>query len=55
MMQVETMQQALGSPEGHAVVADIANFATGGYTFLMGEVEGQAESTPSQAAAAASA
>jgi uncharacterized protein (TIGR02118 family) len=51
----DKMEHALGSPEGHTVVADLDNFATGGYTFLMGEVEGHAESTPSQAPAAASA
>ena len=37
------------------IAADLDNFATGGYTFLTGEVEGQTESTPSPAAAAATA
>jgi uncharacterized protein (TIGR02118 family) len=52
---MDKMQQALGSPEGHAAVADLDNFATGGYTFLMGEVDRQAESTPRLAAAGATA
>ena len=51
----EKMQQGLGSPEGQALLADLDNFATGGYTFLTGEVEDQTESTPSPAAAAATA
>lgn len=33
------MQAALGSPEGQATVADLANFATGGITFLVGAVD----------------
>ncbi|MEP7376431.1 MAG: EthD family reductase [Chitinophagaceae bacterium] len=33
------MQQALGSPEGKVMVADLANFATGGVTILIGQVE----------------
>lgn len=33
------MQQALGSPEGQAMAGDLANFATGGVTILMGAVE----------------
>jgi uncharacterized protein (TIGR02118 family) len=52
---MDKMQQALGTPEGQAVVADLDNFATGGYTFLMGEVDGEAEHSVSQSAAAASA
>ena len=52
---LDKVQQALGTPDGHAVVADLDNFATGGYTFLMGEVEGQAESGASEPAAAATA
>ena len=32
------MQATLASPEGQAAVADIANFATGGATMLVGEV-----------------
>jgi uncharacterized protein (TIGR02118 family) len=51
----DKMEQALGSPEGHAVVADLDNFATGGYTLLMGEVDGHPEGAPSQGAAAATA
>lgn len=34
------MEQALGSPEGKATVADLAKFATGGVTMLVGSVEG---------------
>jgi len=33
------MQQALNSPEGQAMAADLANFATGGVTLLFGTVE----------------
>lgn len=33
------MQQALSSPEGQAMAADLANFATGGVTILFGNVE----------------
>lgn len=36
---IETMQQAMGSPEGKATAGDLANFATGGVTLLVGEVE----------------
>ena len=36
---IETMQQAMGSPEGLATAGDLANFATGGVTLLGGEVE----------------
>ena len=36
---VATMQAALGSPEGQAAAADIANFATGGVTMLIAEVQ----------------
>ncbi len=36
---IETMQQAMGSPEGQATAGDLANFATGGVTLLVGEVE----------------
>ncbi len=32
------MEQSLGSAEGQAAVADIQNFATGGFTVLFGEV-----------------
>jgi len=34
------MEQALGSPEGKATVADLGNFATGGVTMVVGSVEG---------------
>lgn len=33
------MQQALSSPEGQAMAADLANFATGGATIIFGTVE----------------
>lgn len=33
------MQQAMGSPEGQAMAADLPNFATGGATVIMGVVE----------------
>lgn len=33
------MQQALSSPEGKAMAADLANFASGGVTIIMGAVE----------------
>ena len=33
------MQQAMGSPEGQALAADLPNFATGGATVIMGIVE----------------
>jgi uncharacterized protein (TIGR02118 family) len=36
---VAAMQAALGSPEGQAAAADIANFATGGVTMLIAEVQ----------------
>ena len=32
------MQQTMGSPEGQAASADLSNFATGGVTFLVGEI-----------------
>jgi uncharacterized protein (TIGR02118 family) len=35
----EQMQAALGSPEGQAAVADLANFATGGVTIVVSEVD----------------
>jgi len=34
----DQMEQSLGSTEGKAAVADIANFATGGATALIGAV-----------------
>jgi len=33
------MQQALGSPEGQAMAADLPKFATGGVTLLFGAVD----------------
>ena len=33
------MQQALGSPEGKILAADMSNFATGGATVIIGIVE----------------
>lgn len=33
------MEQTLGSPEGQAVVTDLPNFATGGVTVIIGQVE----------------
>ena len=33
------LQATLNSPEGQATVADLANFATGGVTVVMGSVE----------------
>lgn len=33
------MQQSMGSPEGKATAADLANFATGGVTMIIGAVE----------------
>jgi uncharacterized protein (TIGR02118 family) len=35
----EAMQTTMGSPEGQATAADLANFATGGATLLVGTVE----------------
>ena len=35
----EAMQATMGSREGQAAAADLPNFATGGVTFLVGEVE----------------
>lgn len=35
----EQMEQALSSPEGEAATGDILNFATGGATVLVSEVE----------------
>lgn len=34
------LQAGMGSPEGQATVADIANFATGGVDVAIGEVQG---------------
>ena len=33
------MQQALNSPEGQAMAADLANFASGGVTILFGSID----------------
>jgi uncharacterized protein (TIGR02118 family) len=33
------MQQALSSPEGKAMAEDLSNFATGGFTIILGDVE----------------
>ena len=33
------MQQSMGSSEGQATAADLANFATGGVTMIIGAVE----------------
>lgn len=33
------MQETMTSPEGQAAVADLANFATGGVTVIIGTVE----------------
>ncbi len=35
---LEDLQASFGSPEGQAVVADVANFATGGITILISEI-----------------
>jgi uncharacterized protein (TIGR02118 family) len=35
---VEALQTTMGSPEGQATAADLANFATGGVTLLTGIV-----------------
>lgn len=35
----EAFDKILASPEGEAAVADLANFATGGATFIYTEVE----------------
>lgn len=34
---VETLQAAMGSPEGQAAAADVATFATGGATMMLAE------------------
>jgi len=36
---IETMQEAMSSQEGQATADDLSNFATGGVTLLVGEVE----------------
>ena len=33
------MQEAFGSPEGQAATADLANFASGGVTMIVGAVQ----------------
>jgi uncharacterized protein (TIGR02118 family) len=35
---LDDLQFAFGSPEGVALVADVANFATGGLTILISEI-----------------
>lgn len=35
----EELQKAMGSPEGAATTADLANFASGGLTILVGAVD----------------
>lgn len=35
------MWACLGSPEGQAAAADVANFATGGATMLVGDIVGE--------------
>jgi uncharacterized protein (TIGR02118 family) len=35
----EQLQRSLSSPEGQAVVADLPNFASGGVTILVSEVQ----------------
>jgi len=35
----EAMQAAMGSPEGQAIAGDVANYATGGTTILVGAVD----------------
>ncbi len=52
---MEKMQQAMGTPEGQAVGADLDNFATGGHTIVMGAIDEHAESMPSQVGASATA
>jgi uncharacterized protein (TIGR02118 family) len=39
----DRLDAALGSPEGQAVVADIPNFATGGATIIISEVQAGGE------------
>ncbi len=36
---LETLQASMGSPEGEATVADLANFATGGARVLISAVD----------------
>lgn len=36
---MEALQAALQSPEGHAAAGDTQNFATGGVTLVIGEVQ----------------
>lgn len=36
---LEELQRAMGSPEGTATSADLANFATGGVSVMVGEVD----------------
>jgi len=36
---MEDLQEALSSPEGQAATGDLASFATGGTTLLVGEIQ----------------
>ena len=36
---METMQESMNSPEGQATAGNLSNFATGGVSLLVGEVE----------------
>ena len=36
---MDALQAGLGSPEGQAAAADLANFATGGVTLIVVETE----------------
>lgn len=38
-LSTDQMQETMASPEGQATSADLANFATGGVTMLIGVVE----------------
>lgn len=35
----KTMEETMGSPEGQMTIDDLTNFATGGVTILLGDVE----------------
>ena len=37
---MEDLQKNMGTPEGQATVADLANFATGGVDVMVAEVQG---------------
>lgn len=36
---LETMQASMASPEGQAAVGDLANFASGGVTFVISQID----------------